>query len=138
MLEQRPGWQAVVRPLVQLTFYQTLRTFMSRAESVAHGQGDASFNLVTDPAIGLVVGLLHGQPGDPWTVATLAKSINMSRSAFSERFRDAVGQPPLQYLTTLRMQRAGELLATTDLGVKQIANVVGYESPSSFTNASRL
>jgi AraC-like DNA-binding protein len=133
--QQRPGWQAIVKQLVQVMFYQSLRAFITCSDHQTKGNVDATQSVVADPAIGLVVGLLHSQPGDPWTVASLARWVNMSRSAFSERFRDVVGQPPLHYLTELRMSRACHLLESTDLGVKQVAAIVGYESPSSFTNA---
>jgi AraC-like DNA-binding protein len=131
---RQPGWQAIAKQLVQVIFYQALRAFITGQDEQSAGNG-ATKQVVSDPAIGLVVGLLHSQPGDPWTVASLARWVHMSRSAFSERFREVVGQPPLHYLTELRMSRACHLLSGTDLGVKQIATLVGYESPSSFTNA---
>jgi AraC-like DNA-binding protein len=131
---RQPGWQAVSKQLVQVMFYQSLRAFITGVDEQPAVNGNST-QVVSDPTIGLVVGLLHSQPGDPWTVASLARWVNMSRSAFSERFREVVGQPPLHYLTELRMSRACHLLSGTDLGVKQIATLVGYESPSSFTNA---
>jgi AraC-like DNA-binding protein len=116
-------------------FYQSLRAYINGTDREPEQQGEAVQSVVSDPAIGLVVGLLHNQPGDPWTVASLARWTNMSRSAFSERFRDVIGQPPLHYLTEVRMARACHMLTNTELSVKQIAALVGYESPSSFTNA---
>ncbi|MCA9169810.1 MAG: AraC family transcriptional regulator [Planctomycetales bacterium] len=133
--ELQPGWQAIANQLVQLVFHQSLRGFVSQGLRFARPAESNTDVLVTDPVIGLVVGLLHSQPEKPWTVASLARWVNMSRSAFSERFRDVVGKPPLHYLTELRMNKACELLRGSDLGVKQIATIVGYESPSSFTNA---
>jgi AraC-like DNA-binding protein len=133
--QRRPGWREIVNQLVQLMFYQSLRAFINGTDAEPEHQGEGVQSVVSDPAIGLVVGLLHNQPGDPWTVASLARWINMSRSAFSERFRDVIGQPPLHYLTEVRMARACHMLANTELSVKQIAALVGYESPSSFTNA---
>lgn len=127
-----PGWQAISNQLIQVLFHQSLRIFMSRSNDVARTSG---LPHAGDPPIDLVVGLLHAQPETAWTVASLARWVKMSRSAFSERFREVVGKPPLQYLTEVRMQRAQQLLTTTDLGVKQISTMVGYESPSSFTNA---
>ena len=132
---QHPGWQAIAKQLIEVIFYQSLRAFMTGTDQHLEAEGSSMQAVVSDPSIGLVVGLLHSQPGDAWTVATLARWVNMSRSAFSERFREVVGQPPLHYLTELRMSRARQMLASTDLGVKQIATLVGYESPSSFTNA---
>jgi transcriptional regulator GlxA family with amidase domain len=46
-----------------------------------------------------------------------------------------VGQPPIEFLKTLRLDRAAHLLARTDLPVKRIAARAGYSSRSSFTRA---
>ena len=131
---ERAGWQAIASQLTQVVFHQALRMFVSAHQS-QDGNSPSHAQLVTDPAIGLVVGLLHAQLEKPWTVISLARWVGMSRSAFSERFRVATGKPPLQYLTEVRMARACYLLRQSDLGIKQIAATVGYESPSSFTNA---
>jgi transcriptional regulator GlxA family with amidase domain len=68
-------------------------------------------------------------------VANLAEQIPMSRSAFSARFTELVGQPPMQYLTTWRMIKATELLKESQLGMKDVAIKVGYESEVSFSKA---
>jgi AraC-like DNA-binding protein len=88
-----------------------------------------------DSAIGPVLAMLHESPAKPWTVAMLARQAHMAKSAFSERFRAAVGQPPLKYLTEYRVKLACQLLRGSDFGVKEIAKSVGYESASSFSNA---
>jgi AraC-like DNA-binding protein len=53
---------------------------------------------------------MHQRPEEPWTVARLADEVGLSRSAFAARFAELVGEPPLGYLTRLRMQRASVLL----------------------------
>ncbi|MCA9264014.1 MAG: AraC family transcriptional regulator [Planctomycetales bacterium] len=131
-----PGQQAMVDQLVGILFRLVLRAYVVSCETTGDQEISRSIlSAAMDPLIGSVVGLIHSEPGNPWTVATLAQRANMSRSAFSERFREVTGKPPLQYLTEYRMQRAGELLRDSNLGVKQIAAIVGYESPSSFTSA---
>ena len=52
----------------------------------------------------------------------------MSRSAFSDRFRDGVGRGPIRYLTDLRLMRAAGLLRSTDATVADVARSVGYGS----------
>ena len=60
----------------------------------------------------------------------------MSRSAFAARFTQLVGQPPLQYLTTWRMQKAAQLLRDNkDTAIKEIAQQVGYDSDIAFSRA---
>jgi AraC-like DNA-binding protein len=43
-------------------------------------------------------------------VASLAEEVGLSRSVFAARFTQLVGEPPLGYLTRLRMQKAATLL----------------------------
>lgn len=58
----------------------------------------------------------------------------MSRSAFAHRFRELVGNPPLEYLTNWRMHRAAHALRTTDEGVAQIGIAVGYPVETTFNS----
>jgi AraC-like DNA-binding protein len=78
---------------------------------------------------------IHGRPQDPWTVASLADTAAMSRSAFSARFTALVGEPPLRYLSRFRLARAATLLGTGRAKIKQAAARVGYESEASFSKA---
>ena len=59
----------------------------------------------------------------------------MSRSAFALRFKEKVGQSPLDYLTRWRMFRAGQLLRSSDKALVEIATSVGYDSEASFNKA---
>ncbi len=51
-------------------------------------------SLSKDPFLDRVVDAIHEQPGRDWTVERLATVGAMSRSAFAERFRLAVGRSP--------------------------------------------
>jgi len=134
-LEQRAaasGWRASVGRLAQWLFVQALRAYLSTTEF----SGQAHWlRAAADPVIGPVLRRIHAEPELPWTVHSLAKESTLAKSAFSERFRVLVGQPPLEYLTGYRMQRACELLWTTEHDIKEIALRVGYESASSFSTA---
>jgi AraC-like DNA-binding protein len=107
------------------------------SDGVLHGARQRSnwIQAAMDVSIGPVLAMLHDAPEKPWTVTSLAKRAHLAKSAFSERFRQAVGQPPLKYLTEYRIDKACRLLRHTQLGVKEIAACVGYESASSFSNA---
>lgn len=62
----------------------------------------------------------------PLSLDELAKASNWAPSYFSEVFRRQTNSPPALFLTRLRMQRACELLKTTDAAIAQIADAVGY------------
>lgn len=128
------GTQAVVNRLVQVLLLQTLRTF-ARDQYCKSAVATDWLRAALDPEIGGALNLIHTRPEQPWTVQSLAGQIHMSRSAFAERFRQLVGDSPLQYLTKCRMQKAGRMLRETELGVKEIAAQAGYESVTSFSSA---
>jgi len=64
-----------------------------------------------------------------------ALSLNLSNSHLQHLFKEATGVTLGQAVTETRLQKAAQLLTTTDLRVKDIAYAVGYEHPSSFTRA---
>jgi AraC-like DNA-binding protein len=132
------GRQVVINQIVKLLLVQTIRGYALKSSQTQQFESQSAANWLRgtlDPAIGPVLSLIHARPADPWTVRGLAKQINMSKSSFSEKFRDVVGRPPLQYLTEYRIHKACQMLHETKLGVKEIASQVGYESASSFSNA---
>jgi AraC-like DNA-binding protein len=59
----------------------------------------------------------------------------MSRSAFAVRFKGLVGETPLEYLTSWRMQKATALLERGDKKLVDVARSVGYDSDASFSKA---
>jgi AraC-like DNA-binding protein len=70
------------------------------------------------------------------TVASLAKEVGLSRSVFAARFAQLVGEPPLGYLTRLRMQKASILLRE-GATLAKASHLTGYASEASFSHAFR-
>jgi AraC-like DNA-binding protein len=87
-----------------------------------------------EPEMVKAIRLMRMQPAVNWTVAELAGKVMMSRSAFATKFTESIGEPPMAYLTRIRMNRAAELVARTDQPLASIANSLGYASFSSFTH----
>lgn len=135
------GWELTVRRLAQLVFLKTLGVALTLETSpvtdTARPSELATTRLaaIVDPTVGPVLNAITDRPEAPWTVPSMAKSVHVSKSHFSERFRTLVGKPPLQYLTEIRMQKACGLLRESVLEISNIAALVGYESASSFSNA---
>ena len=68
---------------------------------------------------------------------TLAALANLSRSRYTALFKGQTGFAPIDYFIHLRMHRASQLLDTSDLSVKTIANQLGYEDPLYFSRVFR-
>jgi AraC-like DNA-binding protein len=73
-------------------------------------------------------------PGNPWTISSLAERVHCSGEHLRRLCRKQLGRSPMQHLIFLRMQRAAELLATTPEKIETIARSVGYENPFVFSN----
>ncbi|MGV3524327.1 MAG: AraC family transcriptional regulator N-terminal domain-containing protein [Candidatus Sericytochromatia bacterium] len=65
-------------------------------------------------------------------VGELAASVQMSRSAFHKRFREATAMSPIQYQKQLRLLEARRLLCELGETAERAAYAVGYRSPSQF------
>ncbi|MEO8065031.1 MAG: AraC family transcriptional regulator [Pseudomonadota bacterium] len=88
-----------------------------------------------DPYVGRALTALHADPSRDWTLEALAQEAALSRSAFAERFNQYVGHPPMQYLTSWRMQLATNYLRNGTETIASVANRVGYDSEAAFSRA---
>ncbi|GAB3423654.1 GlxA family transcriptional regulator [Flindersiella endophytica] len=63
---------------------------------------------------------------DPLTLHDIAEHASLSTRSLSRRFRAQTGTTPLRWLIRLRLQRAQELLETTELTIEQVAEGAGF------------
>ncbi|WP_306664864.1 AraC family transcriptional regulator [Streptomyces sp. Rer75] len=117
-----PGQQAMRDRLLDLMLLSTLRTWFD--QSAAHAP--PWYGAMDDPAVSHALRLLHDDPAHPWTVANLAATSGVSRATFARRFTAQVGEPPMTYLASWRVDVAADLLRETDATVGSIARKVGY------------
>ena len=127
--EQRTGRDLVLTRLVEVLLVEALRSTSGEDAPPGLLRG------LADARLAPVMRQMHGQIARSWTVAELAKSAALSRSAFFEHFRRTVGLPPMDYLLAWRMAVAKDLLRRHDLGVAEVARRVGYGSASTFSTA---
>ena len=69
---------------------------------------------------------IHENPAYPWQVAELAQKASLSRAAFAQRFKELLGDTPVNYVTKVRIQKSMELLVRTEESIERIAETVGY------------
>jgi AraC-like DNA-binding protein len=93
------------------------------------------FRGVADPRVGRAIAAIHAEPARPWTVADLAEFASISPSRFAARFREAVGESVLGYVTSWRMTLACRLLSDTSKSLGEVATEVGYTDLASFGRA---
>jgi transcriptional regulator GlxA family with amidase domain len=125
------GSEAVVARLTDALLAQALRQCL--LESTAAQQ--APVGAITDQRLARALRLIREHPERPWTVGSLATAAAMSRSAFAEEFRTAVGESPMRHLARYRLNRAAEYLRTTKSGLREIARLTGYQSEVSLSKA---
>ncbi len=69
------------------------------------------------------------------TIADIAKNFGLNHSYFSQVIKSEMGMTPNDYLSFFRMKESCRLLVRTNKSVKEIAVVVGYENPLTFSRA---
>lgn len=124
-----PGRSAVIDLLVEVLFVHALRSHM------AGGVSTGLLKLFAEPKLGKALSQLHADPSRNWSVASLATVAGMSRASFSQKFKEAVNDSPMNYLGKWRMQVAIEALTASDQSVAQIAEDAGYGSEAAFRHA---
>ncbi len=117
--------------LHELLLIEVLRLHLAAAPAADQGWLAA----LRDPVLAPALAALHASPERKWTVAELAGTVAVSRSALDERFRTMLGRSPIKYLTEWRMHVADDLLATTDHNLGEVARRVGYDAEESFSRA---
>lgn len=127
---QSAGAEVVVDRLAEILFVQILRTYILRKSNET-----TFWAALQDEQISKSLKLIHTKPQENWTLESLAGLVGMSRSAFTVRFRELVGETPMRYITRWRMHRAKELLRIHRLPLIEIAEQVGYLSEAAFSRA---
>lgn len=126
-----PGSQVIISRLADTLFVHAIRAHLASSGCAKTGW----LRALCDPPIGAALRSMHEKIDHPWTVVALASSAGMSRSAFALRFRELVGEAPLEYLTRWRMYQAGRLLRDGSKKLFEVARLVGYESDGAFNRA---
>ncbi|MFT3760582.1 cupin domain-containing protein [Thauera sp.] len=122
---------SLIARLTELLLFYLIRE-MAKQERMAAGL----WAVAGQPRFAAVLNRLLDDPGRDWSVDDMARLANMSRASFFKHFVDASGQPPAQFLLSLRMNIAARHLRNGD-SVTRAAERVGYQSPAAFTRAFR-
>ncbi len=108
--DPQPGGSLIAQQLAYMMLIQALRLHL--ADEARGGVG--WLFALADKQMREAITCMHDDPGHRWTLQELAGRVGMSRSIFALRFKETVGETPMEYLTRWRMLLAGDRLKTLD------------------------
>ncbi|XPV75952.1 MAG: AraC family transcriptional regulator N-terminal domain-containing protein [Desulfovibrio sp.] len=91
-------------------------------------RGESSLAKVSE-----VLRTIHDNYANPMDISDLADSVNMSSRTFHKHFKSVTSCTPVQYLKSIRLEKARQFLVNDGLQASAAAYEVGYESPSQFS-----
>lgn len=118
--------------LAGLLFHYVLRHTLCHDGALAQQAG--LWALARHPALAPLLHQWLAAPGDPWTIAQMARTVHMSRARFCRLFSATCGDSPAQFLLRVRMQEAAQRLRHGD-SLTRTAERVGFQSQAAFTRA---
>ena len=127
----QPGGDIIVTRLADILVIQAIRAWLVENPGSRRGWLGA----LSDERIGPALQSIHRDPTRAWDLATLASMASMSRSAFSARFTELVGESAMQYVTRWRMHVAGAWLRDSEMTASECGAKLGYNSEASFSRA---
>ncbi len=79
--------------------------------------------------------ILLDQYQRPPKIPQLARMVGINQTKLKALFKATFGATVHEFTQRCRMERALDLLTTTDIGISEIAYMLGYDYPASFTHA---
>lgn len=131
VMKDFPGQTAVLDRLLDLLLVTGLRAWFDSPEASTPGW----YRAQSDPVVGTALRLMQNHPAEPWTVASVAAEVGVSRPVLARRFTELVGVPPMQFLTSWRIDLAADLLREPGVTLSAVAAEVGYSTPFALSNA---
>ncbi|WP_426703075.1 helix-turn-helix domain-containing protein [Rhodanobacter sp. Col0626] len=123
------GSQALANTLMKACLVELLRHDLNQLH-----QPGSSPSILLKPGVGRSVIAIFSQPSATHSVASLARTACMSRSAFAKAFVETTGATPIEFVTRARLAKARDLIAATGNSIASIAIAVGFASRSHFSS----
>ena len=119
---------------------EALALIIKRAGDIETALADGERNIPTPDdreALERLGEYIRGNLAANLSCEELARRACMGQTKFKTAFKACYGTSPKAFVTEARMERAIELLRTTDMPVSRIAQNVGYRKPGAFAEAFR-
>jgi len=128
LINRYPEWQ------------ETLAEVTSKPKSKSRSTVSISLPKVTkrrNPRVQAAIDFMNGNLHRRISLTELAAVANLSPSRFSNVFKSQTRLSPGEYLIRLRMEKARDLLTTSQLSIKEVMAAVGYDTRSNFVRHFR-
>jgi AraC-like DNA-binding protein len=123
-----PGSQACMTKFAEFLIARAIREAYHSGLMAERVEGAGA-----DVRIAQAQRIIRARCEEPWSVASLARTVGMSRSGFAASFSQIVGCGAMEFVAGQRIERAAErLLADPKLSVAAAAGAVGYGSITAF------
>lgn len=126
----RCGRRVLADRLFEVVLIQLLRWLLDHPSQAKINSG--LLMGLSSPDLAKALTAMHESPGEPWSVAQLAETSGMSRTAFAVKFKQLVGQPPADYVANWRLTIAQARLRE-GVPLKMLAGELGYSSQSALS-----
>lgn len=131
LLTTQPGWSGLAASLAAQPAGPAVPHLLTAALHLA-GAPMPPTGLVAE-----VARLIEAHPEHAWSVAALARLLDLSPGHLSARFRSIAGMPLKPWIDARRAENAGRALAGSDLGIGEIAERCGFADQFAFSRFFR-
>lgn len=83
---------------------------------------------INDRHLAQAIGFIRNHAAEPIHVSDILRAAAMSRSSLERRFQQTLGRSPAEEIRRVRLERAKQLLADTDMPVPEVADASGFQS----------
>lgn len=81
-----------------------------------------------------ISGIILERMGESWiSVEELAERMNVSHSSLQRKIKGLTGLSPIEFIRTVKLNKAAELLASGDYRVNEVCYAIGFNKPSYFS-----
>ncbi|MGX7106176.1 helix-turn-helix domain-containing protein [Hutsoniella sourekii] len=122
---QDTGSDLILKKLIEIIFVHILR---NNTLSIK----DAAVQMKND-GIAKIQRYIRNNYGDRITLDSLSEIIGINKYYMIRLFKQKTGLSPIDYLIHIRLAKAEQLLVQSETTISQIADIVGFHSPSHFS-----
>ena len=128
---KQPGYEFEVRAMLSRMIF----LLVQRGAKSPSAPSDKTFR--DNTRIKLMLQFIHDHYSEELTIDQIAANASISTSEALRCFKSAIGTTPIQYVKQYRIQKAAELLTSTNLKIAEIGALCGFQEMSYFAKSFR-